>query len=61
MSTIAIGIIEKRQFTVTSQSHERGRLLHHRALCALVIDRQRCCSARCLPGIAFKAARIAET
>jgi hypothetical protein len=28
---------------------------------ALVIDRQRCCSARCLPSIAFKGARIAET
>jgi hypothetical protein len=30
-------------------------------LAALVIDRQRCCSARCLPSIAFKVARIAET
>ena len=30
-------------------------------LSALVIDRQRCCSARCLPSFAFKVVRIAET
>ena len=30
-------------------------------LSALVIDRQRCCSARCLLSIAFKVVRIAET
>ena len=28
---------------------------------ALVIDRQRCTSAQCLPSIAFKVARSAET
>jgi hypothetical protein len=28
---------------------------------ALVIDRQRCCSARCLLSIAFRVVRIAET
>ncbi|MGC2202881.1 MAG: hypothetical protein WA633_22430 [Stellaceae bacterium] len=30
-------------------------------LSALVIDRQCCCSARCLLSIAFKVVRIAET
>jgi hypothetical protein len=31
------------------------------ALSALVIDRQRCCSAQYVPSIAFEVARIAET
>jgi hypothetical protein len=38
-----------------------GHLPHHRARSALVIDRQRCYSAECLPSIAFEAAHIAET
>jgi len=41
--------------------HERGHLTHHRPLSVLVIDRQRCCSAQYVPGIAFEVARIAQT
>ena len=60
-ANLTVSISSERTQQSGSILHERGHPHTTACFSALVIDRQRCCSARCLPSIAFKLARIAET